>query len=85
MAALLAQMAALAAPRALMVLQCKRDKLFPPAGMAAAVETIAAAYHDVVDGFAGFIGPSATSRRWRMVEFYTPAVGGASPARANPS
>jgi dienelactone hydrolase len=40
----LPDLAALAAPRALLVQQCKRDKLFPPVGMAAAVESIAAAY-----------------------------------------
>jgi dienelactone hydrolase len=34
----------LAAPRSLLVLQCSRDALFPPAGMKEAVEQIAAAY-----------------------------------------
>jgi dienelactone hydrolase len=37
-------LAALAAPRDLLVLQCSRDRLFPPAGMRAAVEKIAAIY-----------------------------------------
>jgi hypothetical protein len=36
--------AALAAPRALMVQQCRQDRLFPPAGMEEAVRMIAAAY-----------------------------------------
>jgi dienelactone hydrolase len=36
--------AALAAPRALLVQQCKQDKLFPPAGMEEAVRAIAAAF-----------------------------------------
>ncbi len=37
-------MASLAAPRALLVQQCARDRLFPPEGMKEAVETIAAAF-----------------------------------------
>ena len=36
--------AALAAPRALLVLQCARDGLFPPAGMQESVEQIGALY-----------------------------------------
>lgn len=36
--------AALTAPRSLMVLQCSRDELFPPAGMRESVDRIAAAY-----------------------------------------
>lgn len=36
--------AALAAPRALMVQQCKQDRLFPPAGMEESVRVIAAAF-----------------------------------------
>jgi dienelactone hydrolase len=40
----LPDVASLAAPRALMVQQCARDQLFPPAGMKEGVRTIAAAY-----------------------------------------
>jgi dienelactone hydrolase len=40
----LPDVASLAAPRALLVQQCAQDRLFPPAGMKAAVETITAAY-----------------------------------------
>jgi dienelactone hydrolase len=40
----LPDVAALAAPRALLVQQCSRDRLFPLAGMKEAVEKIAAAY-----------------------------------------
>jgi dienelactone hydrolase len=36
--------ASLAAPRALMVQQCKQDRLFPPAGMKESVEKIGAVY-----------------------------------------
>jgi hypothetical protein len=36
--------AALAAPRALLVLQCARDGLFPPAGMRESVDQIGALY-----------------------------------------
>jgi hypothetical protein len=36
--------AALAAPRALLVQQCRRDRLFPPEGMEEAVRLIAGAY-----------------------------------------
>ncbi|MFO0796329.1 MAG: alpha/beta hydrolase family protein [Gemmataceae bacterium] len=38
-------LAALAAPRALLVQQCRQDRLFPPEGMTAAVDRIAAVYH----------------------------------------
>ena len=46
---------ALAAPRPLMVQQCKQDKLFPLAGMEAAVEKIASIYRKagVPDKFSG--------------------------------
>jgi dienelactone hydrolase len=40
----LPDVASLGAPRALLVQQCARDALFPPAGMKEAVEKIAAAY-----------------------------------------
>ncbi len=40
----LPDVASLAAPRALLVQQCARDQLFPPAGMKEGVETIAAVY-----------------------------------------
>jgi dienelactone hydrolase len=40
----LPDVASLAAPRALLVQQCARDQLFPPAGMKEAVENIAAVY-----------------------------------------
>jgi dienelactone hydrolase len=40
----LPDVASLAASRALLVQQCRRDKLFPPAGMKEAVEKIAAVY-----------------------------------------
>ena len=40
----LPDVAALAAPRALLVQQCSRDKLFPPAGMKEAVARIGAVY-----------------------------------------
>src|SRR5262249_19417237 len=40
----LPDVSSLTAPRALMVQQCSQDKLFPPEGMKAAVERIAAAY-----------------------------------------
>lgn len=36
--------AALAAPRRLLIQQCSQDRLFPPAGMRAAVDKIAAIY-----------------------------------------
>jgi dienelactone hydrolase len=40
----LPDVASLAAPRALLVQQCARDQLFPPAGMKESVEVIAAAF-----------------------------------------
>jgi hypothetical protein len=40
----LPDVASLAAPRPLLVQQCAQDKLFPPDGMKAAVEKIAAVY-----------------------------------------
>src|SRR5207244_4917078 len=40
----LPDLAALAAPRALAVQQCRQDRLFPPEGMAEAIRRIAAAY-----------------------------------------
>ena len=40
----LPEVAALAAPRALLVQQCKQDRLFPPAGMEDSVKHIAAAF-----------------------------------------
>jgi dienelactone hydrolase len=40
----LPEVASLAAPRALLVQQCAKDQLFPPAGMKEAVEKIAAVY-----------------------------------------
>lgn len=48
-------LAALAAPRSLMVLQCRRDGLFPLAGMEASNEKIGAIYRKagVADNFAG--------------------------------
>ena len=48
-------MASLTAPRALLVQQCSQDKLFPLAGMKAAVETIGKVYEQagVKDKFAG--------------------------------
>jgi hypothetical protein len=47
--------ASLAAPRALMVLQCSRDGLFPLAGMQESLEQIAAGYEraGVKDKFSG--------------------------------
>jgi dienelactone hydrolase len=45
----------LAAPRALMVQQCSRDRLFPPAGMKEAVEKIAAVF-DKIDAGKHFAG-----------------------------
>src|SRR5207247_9730240 len=59
-------LAALAAPRDLLVLQCGRDRLFPPAGMRVAVEKIAAIYTKagVMDRFVGHFhdGPHIFSR-----------------------
>jgi hypothetical protein len=51
----LADVAALAAPRPLLVQPCRQDALFPPAGMKDAVAQIAAAYAkaDVRDRFSG--------------------------------
>jgi dienelactone hydrolase len=51
----LPDVAALAAPRALLVQQCARDRLFPPAGMKEAVDKIAAVYAQagVAKQFAG--------------------------------
>jgi len=48
-------LAALAAPRSLLVQQCKQDRLFPLAGMESAVERIAATYKaaGVADRFTG--------------------------------
>jgi dienelactone hydrolase len=48
-------LAALAAPRALMVLQCSQDRLFPMAGMRESIEKIGAVYAkaNVRDRFAG--------------------------------
>lgn len=48
-------LAALAAPRSLLVQQCKQDRLFPPRGMEEAVERIAATYKaaGVADQFTG--------------------------------
>lgn len=48
-------LAALAAPRSLMVLQCQRDGLFPPSGMRTAVDQIEAIYSkaNCRDRFAG--------------------------------
>jgi len=40
----LPDVAALTAPRALLVQQCRRDRLFPPAGMEESVRRIAATY-----------------------------------------
>jgi dienelactone hydrolase len=40
----LPDVAALAAPRALLVQQCRRDRLFPPAGMEESIRRIAATY-----------------------------------------
>jgi dienelactone hydrolase len=47
--------ASLAAPRSLLVLQCSRDGLFPPVGMKESVKKIAAAYEQagVKDKFTG--------------------------------
>jgi len=59
--------ASLTAPRSLMVLQCSRDGLFPPAGMKEAVEKIAAAFEKagVKDRFTGrfYDAPHMFSRR----------------------
>lgn len=47
--------ASLTAPRSLMVLQCRRDQLFPPAGMTESLEKIAAVFEraGVKDKFVG--------------------------------
>jgi hypothetical protein len=47
--------ASLAAPRPLMVQQCSQDRLFPPEGMKAAVDKIAAVYEraGAADTFTG--------------------------------
>lgn len=48
-------LAALAAPRSLLVQECRQDRLFPPRGMEDAVEGIAATYKaaGVAERFAG--------------------------------
>jgi dienelactone hydrolase len=51
----LPDLAALAAPRALLVQQCKQDRLFPPQGMQDAVDRVAATYKaaGVAEAFTG--------------------------------